>query len=201
MKCSTLNGSRKIITQIKVFTNQLPLLENLHKRNPTLYFSPNCVLCNKKCREDATHIVACDGLRSNWEKAEEVALKLTWNILEETDMRTCNQDNLRRIFFPRDRMKRYSTRLEHLKGLIRKSTFEELLLLIKSPTKCGNILQSSCKSSGTASTKKYGKKDVTLLYLGKSQLVLLERTRTTEVLSKIGVKLQNRVQAGNASGK
>ena len=116
-------------------------------------------------------------------------------------MRTCNQDNLRRIFFSRDRTKRYFAQLEFLKGLIRKLIFEKLLLVIKSSAKCRTFCSSFCKSSGIASTKKYEKKDVTPLYFGKSQLVLLERTRTLEVLSRIGVKLQNWVQAGNADRK
>ena len=141
MKCNTLSGSRKIITQIKVFTNQLPVLENLHKRNPTLYPSPNCVLCNNESREDASHMVACDGLKSNWKKAEDLALELTWNMLKETDTKSCDQNDLRDILYPRERAKRYSVRLEFLKGLVCKSTLEELLLVIKSSAVCKSILQ------------------------------------------------------------
>ena len=132
VRCNTLQKSKKLATQLKCLSGNLPVLKTLATRRPDIYSSDSCIVCNTGTAESQDHLAVCPYYKTMWQKLERTAINLVWSGFTEEEKFHCPKHTLYKILTGSSEAETQEKRRLWIKGLTSVDSFDAIKDLLNS---------------------------------------------------------------------
>ena len=123
-KCNTLQKSKRLATQLKCLSGNLPVLKTLLTRRPDIYTSDICIVCNSGISETQDHLAECSYYKISWQNIEGSAIDLIWSRFSKEEKLRCPKHLLCKILLGDSEDKIKEKRKLWIRGLTSIDSFD-----------------------------------------------------------------------------
>ncbi|CAG8757236.1 22385_t:CDS:2, partial [Gigaspora rosea] len=117
VKCTSLNRSKRVSTQIKCQADKLPTLSELSLRRPDIYPDAKCTTCSTRQNETQDHLALCPILQWQWYNIIDITLSVAWSKLTRKDRLNLTKEDLKILVCGTTHEEELHLRTNIIKGL------------------------------------------------------------------------------------
>ncbi|CAG8806990.1 2397_t:CDS:1, partial [Gigaspora rosea] len=144
-RCTSLNRSKRVSTQIKCLADKLATLSELSLHRPDIYPDAKCTTCSTRQDETQDHLEICTIYKWQWYNIIDITLSVAWSKLTREDRLNLTKEDLKILVCGTTCEEELHLRTNIIKGLFTQKATDDITNKLGLRKKASQIIETfSC---------------------------------------------------------